>query len=153
MIINLQTNCSIKETPTVEQFKTWLTAAQNLTAPSKKQQEITIQITDSKEIQQLNKDYRGIDKPTNILSFEFEEIVEIPDLKTKYIGDLVIANDIVKKEAKMQNKKISNHWAHLTIHGFLHLLGFDHIDDKEADNMEALEVKILNSINISNPYL
>lgn len=111
--------------------------------------ELSIRIVDEAESQQLNNDYRGKDKPTNVLSFPFE----VPEgIELDLLGDLVICAPVVSREADEQNKPVMHHWAHMVIHGCLHLLGFDHINDADAEEMEALEVKLLSQLDISNPY-
>ena len=101
------------------------------------------------ESQQLNSQYRQKDKPTNVLSFPFE----VPEgIELNLLGDLVVCASVVEQEAKEQNKVLFHHWAHMIVHGCLHLLGYDHINDADADEMEALEVKILAKLAISNPY-
>jgi probable rRNA maturation factor len=112
--------------------------------------ELTIRIVDRQEIQQLNKDYRHIDKATNILSFPFEAPDFIP---LNLLGDLVICQSIIEQEAKAQNKLLIAHWAHIIIHGVLHLLGYDHIEELEAIKMEALEIEIMAKLGFDNPYI
>lgn len=112
-----------------------------------KEQELTIRIVDKDEIQSLNKNYRHQDKATNVLSFSFEAPEQLP-----LLGDIVICHDIVVEEAKLQQKSVIDHWAHMVIHGVLHLKGYDHIKDAEADTMEALEIHILEQLGIDNPY-
>ena len=102
------------------------------------------------EITKLNFSYSGKSEPTNILSFPFKTTFPI---KLKLLGDLVMCNTVIETEARKQRKQVDNHWAHMTIHGCLHLLGYDHIKMKEAEQMEELEIKILQSLNIGNPYL
>ena len=102
------------------------------------------------EIHQLNKDYRSQDKPTNVLSFENESPDEV---EVKLLGDVIICTDIVESESIEQNKTFSDHLTHIAIHGLLHLVGYDHIDDKDAETMEAFEVDLLDSFGIRNPYL
>ena len=149
-IIDLQIACAQTELPTKEQFQLWVDTA--LAEVSNKQQdfELTIRLVNSEESQQLNNQYRGKDKPTNVLSFPFE----VPDgIELNLLGDLIICIEVMKQEAQEQNKALFNHWAHLVIHGCLHLVGFDHISDSEADEMEAIEVTILEKLGIANPYL
>jgi len=111
--------------------------------------QLCIRIVDSAEITQLNSDYRAQPKPTNVLSFP----ADLPDhIDIPLLGDLVICAEIVNREALQQKKLPRHHWAHMVIHGTLHLLGFDHIDDDEAEVMECLEIELLQSINIGNPY-
>ncbi len=112
--------------------------------------ELTVRIVDKDEIQTLNKTYRHQDKPTNVLSFPFEAP---PQIRLPLLGDLVICHEVVVDEADQQQKTIAQHWAHMVIHGVLHLKGYDHIDDSEADIMEALEIQILDKLDICNPYL
>lgn len=111
--------------------------------------ELTIRIVDKDEIQSLNHTYRHKDKPTNVLSFPFESPIEV---SLPLLGDLVICHEIVVEEAAQQEKTLEAHWAHMVVHGVLHLKGYDHIDDTEAEVMESLEIKILNHFDIPNPY-
>jgi probable rRNA maturation factor len=111
--------------------------------------EITVRIVDEKESAFLNKKYRGRSNPTNVLSFP---VVTPNVVDFVLLGDLAICASIVEKEALFQNKKIIDHWAHLTIHGVLHLLGYDHEKGKDAKIMEDLEIKILHKLGIANPY-
>ena len=112
----------------------------------KKNAQITIRITNHKESKKLNRQYRNIHSATNVLSF-------LIDNQPSLIGDLVLCHDIVKKEAKMYKKKIKDHYMHLVLHGFLHLIGYDHIEKHEQKRMESLEIKILKKYKIDNPYL
>jgi probable rRNA maturation factor len=102
----------------------------------------------------LNLQYRGKDKPTNVLSFPSELPDEVLDaLKKEPLGDIIICAPVVETEAIEQGKTLTAHWAHLTIHGILHVLGFDHIDDDEAEEMEGLEIQALANLGYANPYL
>ena len=112
--------------------------------------ELLIRFVDKNEIQQLNKTYRHQDKTTNVLSFPSDLPIEIDE---EILGDVVICNEIVAEEAKMQQKTFNNHLIHMAIHGTLHLLGYDHVEESEAQKMESLEVKILEKLQIDNPYL
>lgn len=112
--------------------------------------ELTLRFVDEPESQQLNYQYRHKDKPTNVLSFPFECP---PDIPIQLLGDLVICVPVVMKEATEQNKSFSAHLTHMIVHGVLHLLGYDHIEDDEAEEMESLEVDILAKLNIDDPYL
>jgi len=112
--------------------------------------EVVIRIVDSEEISALNQQYRHKQGATNILSFPFEvpEGVEGLDL----LGDLVVCASVLEQEATEQGKKLKNHWAHIIIHGILHLLGYDHIEDDDAVEMEAKEILVLQQLQIDNPY-
>ena len=105
---------------------------------------VTVRIVSEKDSAELNKHYRKIDKPTNILSFLIED--------NPLIGDLILCHPIIKKEAKEQNKEVISHYAHLVIHGYLHLLGYDHENDNEATKMEAKEISALSRLGFPNPY-
>ncbi|KAA3639357.1 MAG: rRNA maturation RNase YbeY [Proteobacteria bacterium] len=133
--------------PDSAQFQNWLNqVAKKLNMTG----DVCIKIVDEAESQELNKIYREQDKPTNVLSFPSE----IPDfVESSHLGDLAICAPIVEQEAQEQNKNINDHWAHLTIHGCLHLLGYDHIEDTQAETMEALEIELLAELGIENPYL
>jgi probable rRNA maturation factor len=111
--------------------------------------ELCIRIVDKAESQTLNKTYRHKDKPTNVLSFPFEapEGVEL-----ELLGDLIICAPILEEEAIRQHKSLHDHWAHIVIHGTLHLLGYDHLSDQQAEAMESLETTLLARLNIDDPY-
>jgi probable rRNA maturation factor len=111
--------------------------------------EVTVRVVDAAESQALNHQYRGKDAPTNVLSFPFEAPPGIP---VALAGDLVICAPVVEREAREQNKPLNAHWAHMVIHGILHLQGFDHITDEDASVMEELEIRLLAQLGFSNPY-
>lgn len=131
--------------PSIDDFVHWVSlACDHLDAA-----ELSIRLVDTVESQSLNHTYRGKDKPTNVLSFPFEAPEHVPmDL----LGDLVICVPVVEQEAEDQDKSPMDHWAHLTLHGTLHLLGYDHIDEEEAEEMEALEISLLAKLGIKDPY-
>lgn len=132
--------------PTEEQIIQWL----NVILPQfMDNAEITIRIVDEQESQQLNNTYRHKDKPTNVLSFPFESPIEI---EVPLLGDLIICKQVVEAEAKEQHKSLTAHWAHMIVHGCLHLLGYDHILDEEAEEMENIEIDIMQQLGFNNPY-
>lgn len=112
--------------------------------------ELTIRLVAEAESQELNSTYRGKDKPTNVLSFPFEAPPEVP---IELLGDLIICAQVVQAESHEQNKQADAHWAHMVIHGCLHLLGYDHINDDDAEIMEGIERQILATLGYSDPYL
>ncbi|MEO1917994.1 MAG: rRNA maturation RNase YbeY [Candidatus Thioglobus sp.] len=122
---------------------------QVMTDLGKGNSELLIRIVDKTEIQNLNKTYRHKDQATNVLSFPSDLPKEIDEA---ILGDVVICTDVVTDEAKAQNKTFDEHLTHMAIHGILHLMGYDHIDETEASVMESLEIKILEKIGIANPY-
>jgi probable rRNA maturation factor len=112
--------------------------------------ELGILLSDDEHVKSVNQEWRGIDKPTNVLSFP---AVEPPKLtRAPFLGDIIIAYETVEREAKAEGKAFADHYAHLVVHGFLHLLGFDHIEEADAERMEALEIAILSSLDIPDPY-
>ena len=110
--------------------------------------QVTIMLSNDAHVRKLNKQHRGKDKPTNVLSFpngeKFKTLVQL--------GDIILAYETIVREAEEQGKKMKNHVVHLTVHGVLHLLGFDHENESEADLMEAYEITILKRMGIANPY-
>ena len=138
---------NIEGLPTEEQIVQWATAA---VQPEGDEVEMTVSIVDEAESHELNLTYRGKDRPTNVLSFPFEcpDEVELP-----LLGDLVICRQVVEREAAEQEKPLMAHWAHMVVHGSLHLLGYDHIEDDEAEDMESLETQIMQGLGFDDPYL
>lgn len=112
--------------------------------------EVTIRLVDEAESHDLNLTYRGKDKPTNVLSFPFEAP---PGIEMPLLGDLIICRQVVEQEAQEQSKPLEAHWAHMVVHGSLHLLGYDHIDDDEAEEMESLETEIMLAMGYEDPYI
>ena len=134
--------------PASASFVRWVAAALH-GARRRKPTEVAVRIVDADEGRSLNRDYRGKDYATNVLSFPAELP---PGVDLPLIGDLAICAPVVAREAAEQGKKPRDHWAHLTVHGTLHLLGYDHIQDAEAEAMEALETRILAGLGIADPY-
>ena len=109
-----------------------------------------MRLVDEAESHELNLTYRGKDKPTNVLSFPFEAP---PGIELPLLGDLIICRQVVEQEAKEQDKPLEAHWAHMVIHGSLHLLGYDHIIDEEAEEMDGLESEIMLALGYEDPYI
>lgn len=139
-----------KGVPSSASFRKWVTAAlADRDAPA----EMAIRIVGADEGRELNRTYRGKDYATNVLSFPAESPEGLPeDVELPLLGDLVICAEVVAREAAEQGKRPADHWAHLTVHGTLHLLGWDHEADDEAEAMEAREREILARLGIADPY-
>lgn len=115
--------------------------------------EVAVMLADDATIRTLNKDFRGLDKPTNVLSFPAPEIGgSDKDDAPRALGDIAIAYETLRREADEEAKPFLHHLSHLAVHGFLHLIGYDHETDDEAEEMEALEVEILAQLGIPDPY-
>ena len=144
--LDLQLAVDNPDIPPEQQFNHWVTEA---VGSHRRLAEVSIRIVDKAESQGLNNHYRGKNYPTNVLSFpaEFPPGVDIP-----LLGDLVICAPVVLEEAQQQHKTSEAHWAHMVIHGTLHLLGYDHIDEAEAEQMEALETQLLQQLGYPCPY-
>ena len=152
--IDYQVNTADAEgIPNAQQLQRWVSAAiaraGQDTTTNMADAELTVRVVDTSEGQQLNHDFRGRDYATNVLSFPFSAPVELP---IPLLGDLVICAEVVKAEAEQQQKPLIDHWTHMVIHGTLHLLGYDHIEDDEAEHMEQLEREILATLDIADPY-
>lgn len=116
--------------------------------------EVSIVLANDKFIQELNRDYRQKDKPTNVLSFPITDAADEIDSGGPFVslGDIIISLDTIAAESEQQKKDIHDHYVHMLVHGCLHLLHYDHIDDEEAEEMEKLEVHFLSAFHIKNPY-
>src|SRR5471030_2977048 len=148
VILDLQLACEdAAGLPDEATFTRWLTAVLPL---FREEAEVTVRLVDEAESHELNLTYRGMDKPTNVLSFPFEAP---PGMEMPLLGDLIICRQVVEKEAKEQEKALSAHWAHMVIHGSLHLLGYDHIVDEEAEEMESIETEIMQGLGYPDPYI
>ncbi len=142
----LLNNETVYESPSLEQFDLWVETVIEMHGEFF---QVSIEIVDEQLSQELNKTYRNQNKPTNVLSFS----LDLPEgVEEDLIGDLAICAPLVEAEAQSQGKPILHHWAHLTIHGVLHLLGYDHIEEEKAEEMEQLEIKLLKRLDIPNPY-
>jgi len=113
--------------------------------------EISVVLSDDEHIRELNKHHRGMDKPTNVLSFPPARM-KTPSGATRFLGDIVLAFETIEREAAEEAKPLENHLSHLVVHGVLHLLGYDHEDEEEAETMESRERQILAKLGIPDPY-
>lgn len=143
--VSEELNMADDDVPETSLLQAWATASYLNKAPAV----ASILVTTPQEIQQLNKQYRGKDKATNVLSFSMESPEE---LEFNLLGDIVLCAAVIKKEAALQDKSEHAHWAHMVIHGMLHLQGYDHMEEDEAETMEKLEASILNQLGFDNPY-
>ena len=148
-LIDYQLATQASQVPDIAQLEQWVTVVLEQ-HPQENRHEVTIRIVDADESQALNADYRGKDKPTNVLSFPFEAP---PGIELPLLGDLIICQNVIAQEAQQQQKPLMQHYAHMVIHGTLHLLGYDHIEDDEAEAMEQLERLLLAKFDIPDPYL
>lgn len=114
--------------------------------------DVAVLFTSDDAIAEINAEWRGKDKPTNVLSFPTPEDMPVPRGEPRPLGDIVLALGVITREAEVQGKSLRDHTAHLIVHGTLHLLGYDHESDIEAEEMEALETRILKGLGISDPY-
>ena len=151
MNINLDIQREADALPKDEELLKWLTKI--LSAEQHGDAELTIRFVDEEESAGLNKQYRHKTGATNVLSFPFEVPPEVEDeAKLNLLGDLIICAEVVKSEAKEQKKQELAHWAHMVVHGTLHLLGYDHQTDADANIMETKEIHILSQLGYSDPY-
>jgi probable rRNA maturation factor len=151
--LDFQAEFEADNLPDFDQLNLWAQAALK---DLKKHADLSVVIVGPEESQALNLEFRAKDKPTNVLSFPFEmpeELIGLDDDMANLLGDLIICAPVVEREAKEQNKPLEHHWAHMVVHGCLHLLGYDHIKDDEAEIMENLERTILQRLDIPDPYL
>ena len=137
----------LADIPTSSELERWANVV--LAYEGVSEHEVTVRFTDEVESQALNFEYRGKEKPTNVLSFPFEAP---PGIEMNLLGDLVICAPVISREAKEQQKAVVNHYAHMTVHGLLHLMGYDHIEDADAEEMESKEIEILAQLGIDDPY-
>ena len=144
--VDVQIASEEDDLPGQPQFRTWANAA---LGDEQRDSELTIRVVDEKEGALLNSRYRHKDGATNVLSFPYDSP---PGIDLPLLGDIVICAPVVRREAKEQSKSEDSHWAHMVVHGSLHLLGFDHEHDEEARKMEAMETRILSELGYDNPY-
>lgn len=144
-------NASSAQTPAEQDFFKWAWQAMK---PFYRHAEISLVLLDTEEAQSYNRDYREKDYATNVLSFAHDELDVLSGQQSDTLyGDLILCPQVIEREALEQNKTLEAHYAHLTVHGMLHLIGFDHIEESDAEEMEALEISILHQLGYTNPYL
>lgn len=153
--VDLQIACDALGLPPLPEIAEWfrLVVGESVTAvPSGS--EISVRIVGEREIQELNKTYRDMDRPTNVLAFpaELDALPGLPQEGAVLLGDLVLCAPVILREAAEQGKDAAAHWSHMLVHGLLHLLDYDHGTDVEAERMESLEVRILTARGVENPY-
>lgn len=148
-----------EDAPTTEQFRQWVEVVlENVPASARVKDEqhtlceVAIRVVDEQESATLNETYRNKQGATNVLSFPFAAPVGMPSQDLLLLGDLAICASVVIREAQEQDKPLPAHWAHMVVHGILHLLGYDHQDDAQAQVMERLETDILAQLGIADPY-
>jgi probable rRNA maturation factor len=141
-----------QDIPTLTEFELWVNTALSIAKPilPNSCECVMLHLVDEAESAELNEAHRSKTGPTNILSFDYEMI---PGFEQDSLGDLIVCVPVMEKEALAQHIPLKNHWAHLTIHGVLHLLGYDHMNDEDAAKMEPLEISALKVLHIENPYL
>jgi probable rRNA maturation factor len=144
--VDVQVACDEDDLPGRADLRAWARAA---VGTLREDAELTIRIVDEAESTRLNSRYRNKGGATNVLSFPFDAPagVDVP-----LLGDIVVCAPVVRREANDQSKSVSSHWAHMVVHGALHLLGFDHEQARDADEMEAMETRILADLGFDNPY-
>lgn len=143
--IDIQNASDSDDVPEPESIRRWANSALTQLADA----QLCIRIVNTDEITQLNHQYRDKNKATNVLSFP----ADLPDeIDIPLLGDIIICADVVAREAQEQQKTLDAHWAHMTVHGVLHLMGYDHIEDEEAEEMEAIETRLLTEMGFDAPY-
>jgi probable rRNA maturation factor len=151
--VNISNSCADKWVPSQKQCEDWLNCGLQVVQQSKPCI-ISLSFVDAPSSQSLNSDYRGKDRPTNVLSFPAEFPSKLAEQVGSYpLGDIVICAAVVEAEALAQGKELTAHWAHLTIHGLFHLLGYLHDQQYNAAEMEKLEINTLERLGIPDPYL
>jgi len=147
LALNVQNASTADWVPAEKSVRRWARAA--LGGSGRERVELTVRMVDAEEGAQLNQDYRHKSGPTNVLSFPFEDP---PGVSTHLLGDLVVCAPVVAREAREQGKALEAHWAHMVVHGVLHLCGYDHEDEAQALGMESLETRILGGLGYPDPY-
>jgi probable rRNA maturation factor len=148
--INIQYASNINNLPKEELIKKWVDSSLNGYIEDA---ELTIRIVDETEGTQLNEKWRNAQGPTNVLSFPYSELSELNENTQNIQGDIVVCAPVIMREAAEQRKSVDAHWAHMIVHGILHLLGYDHNNENDAKEMESLEATILRKLDFPDPYI
>ena len=151
-VIDVEIVSDDKTIPSIDEIADWVRHALAAVSLPLQDAELAVRVVDAEEMQSLNCEYRQKDVPTNVLSFPAGEIEGLPAAAGNFLGDIVVCASVVNSEASEQGKHLNDHWAHMLVHGTLHLLGYDHQIDSEAAKMEALEQQVLAQHGVANPY-
>ena len=150
LALHFDNQSTAAEVPSENQFRRW---AWQAVKQQYRRADISVVLLDEEEARAYNRDYRGKDYATNVLSFALNEGEILPDqFSDGLCGDLIICPQVVFKEAAEQGKTAEQHFAHLTLHGTLHLMGYDHIEEHDAEEMEAIEIRLMQAAGYPNPY-
>ena len=151
--VDVQIACENPDIPPHPQIEAWVRRAVEAAGmPAGAGAEVSVRLVDTEEMQSLNRDYRQKDQVTNVLSFPAGDTTGMPADANRPLGDIVVCAAVVSDEAARQGKAVADHWAHMLVHGALHLLGYDHESDAEAVEMESLETRILAAHGLADPY-
>ncbi|MDJ0750101.1 MAG: rRNA maturation RNase YbeY [Woeseiaceae bacterium] len=151
VLVDVQLACSNDTIPEADDIDAWVTRAV-MAAGKSRDHEVSVRIVSADEIQALNREFRDSDRPTNVLSFPTGPIDGLPAGEPVPLGDIVVCAEVVVEEAKAQGKRPADHWAHMLVHGTLHLMGFDHQEEPQAAEMEGMETEILTEHGLRDPY-
>jgi probable rRNA maturation factor len=146
-LVDIQLADSSARTPDAQRIRGWVAAV--FTTLGRSPLALTVRVIDEEEMAKLNRRYRGRNQSTNVLSFP---IGPLPGMHTDLLGDIVVCGPVVDREAAIQHKSPMGHWAHMVVHGLLHLFGYNHESDQDAIVMEALEKSVLEGLGYSDPY-
>lgn len=149
--IDIQTASDAPGIPDDSEIRRWICQALD-GAGKRGPYEVSVRIVDAEEMQALNREFRGKDRATNVLSFGAASLPGLPDRERRVLGDLVVCAPVLHEEAVRQLKPLAQHWAHILVHGTLHLLGYDHLAETDAERMESLETRILAAGGVADPY-
>ena len=146
-VVDIQLADGSTKTPDAQQIRGWVAAV--FTTLKRSPLSLTVRVVGEEEMTKLNRRYRGRNQSTNVLSFPVEPL---PGMHTDLLGDIVVCGPVVDREAAIQHKSPMGHWAHMVVHGLLHLFGYDHESDQDVMAMEALEKSVLEGLGYSDPY-